>query len=438
MFALLRRRDFGCIWIGGLISLVGDWMLLTALPVYVYQSTGSTLATGAMLAARVIPRILLGSMAGVFVDRWDRRGTLIVANLLLALGLLPLLLVTSGERLWLVYVVAFVQSTMAQVVAPALGALVPHLVDERELLRANLLNALSNDVSRLVGPALGGIVVASTGLAGVAVLDSASFAIAAAMAALTRIDGRPSLAPVSAVPPSPPSTAWAAAARQWLEGLGRVPRSRVLTVMFSFVAISAVGEGVMGSLFAPFVSTVLGGGALAYGWVVSSQAIGGIVGGLLVGWRGMVLAPPRLLGLGALGLCLFDLMTFNYHVFWPGIWPAIVFMAIVGVPIAGLVAGQTTLLQTGTEDAYRGRILGAFGAVGALSTLIGALVGGLLGDRVGIVTLLNIQGLGYGTAGVIVLIALRNVTATGWEGSSPAMQERRPGVLSPDADAPPP
>ncbi len=150
MLALLWRRDFGCIWIGGLISLVGDWMLLTALPVYVYQSTGSTLATGAMLAARVIPRILLGSLAGVFVDRWDRRGTLIVANLLLALGLLPLLLATSGERLWLVYVVAFVQSAMAQVVAPALGALVPRLVDERELLRANALNALSNDVSRPV------------------------------------------------------------------------------------------------------------------------------------------------------------------------------------------------------------------------------------------------------------------------------------------------
>src|SRR5690349_20630066 len=137
MLALVRQRNFGCIWLGGLISLIGDWMLLTALPVYVYQSTGSTLATGAMLAARVIPRVLLGSVAGVFVDRWDRRRTLIVANLLLALGLLPLLLVTSGENLWLVYVVAFVQSAMGQFVPPALGALLPHLVQECELLRAN-------------------------------------------------------------------------------------------------------------------------------------------------------------------------------------------------------------------------------------------------------------------------------------------------------------
>lgn len=340
MFALLRQRNFGYIWLGGLISLIGDWMLLTALPVYVYQSTGSTLATGAMLAVRVTPRIVLGSVAGVFVDRWDRRRTLIVANLLLGLGLLPLLVVTSSERLWLVYVVAFVQSAMAQVVVPALGALLPNLVEERQLLRANALSALANDVARLVGPALGGVVVASTGLAGVAMLDSASFVVAAVMAVLTHVDGRPRTSAAAST-----GTLWATMLRQWLDGLSRVPRSRVLTVIFGFVAVSAIGEGVMGSLFAPFVTTVLGGDARAYGSIVSSQAIGGILGGLLVSSRGMALSPSRLVGFGALGLCLFDLMTFNYHVVWPGIWPAMVFMAIVGVPIAGLVAGQTTLLQ---------------------------------------------------------------------------------------------
>ena len=268
MLALVRQRNFGCIWVGGLISLIGDWMLLTALPVYVYQSTGSTLATGAMLAARVMPRVLLGSVAGVFVDRWDRRRTLIVANLLLALGLLPLLVVTSGDKLWLVYVVALVQSAIAQFVTPALGALLPRLVGHRELLRANSLNALSNDISRLVGPALGGIVVASTGLAGVAMLDSASFAVAASMAALTRVGYSPSKPSTSTLHASPTSAAWAVVAQQWLEGLRRVPSSRVLTVMFGFIAISAIGEGVMGSLLAPFVSTVLGGDAPAYGWIV--------------------------------------------------------------------------------------------------------------------------------------------------------------------------
>jgi hypothetical protein len=188
-------------------------------------------------------------------------------------------------------------------------------------------------------------------------LDSASFAVAATMAAFTRVGYSPSKPSTSTLHASPTSAVWAVVAQQWLEGLRRVPSSRVLTVMFGFIAISAIGEGVMGSLFAPFVSTVLGRDAPAYAWIVSSQAIGGILGGLLVSWRATILLAPRLLGFGALGLCLFDLMTFNYHIMWPGILPAIVFMAMVGVPIAGMVAGLTTLLQAATEDAYRGRVL---------------------------------------------------------------------------------
>jgi len=186
---------------------------------------------------------------------------------------------------------------------------------------------------------------------------------------------------------------------------------------------------VMGSLFAPFTSKVLGGDALAYGWLVSAQAIGGVIGSLLLSWRGTIAAPARMLGFGALGLCLFDLLTFNYHVFIPGVWPGIVLMSIVGVPIAGMVAGLTTLMQLSTEDAYRGRILGAYGAIGALSTLIGATLGGILGDQVGIVTMLNIQGLGYGTAAVIVLVMLRGVV--------PALHTLPLGPSLPTAPQPP-
>jgi MFS family permease len=406
MFVLLHQRNFGLVWIGGLVSRTGDWMMFAALPVYVYQLTGSTLATGAMLAANVTPRLLLGSVAGVFVDRWDRRRTLVIANLLLALGLLPLLLVRSIEWLWLVYIVACVQATLTQFVAPALGALTPRLVDKDDLIQANSLNALSTDVSRLIGPALGGFVVATASVAGVAVLDSISFLVAALCIGLTAIDARPLPHAGSASAPDERANPWVAALHQWLDGLRLVPRNRVLTVMFSFMAISAIGEGVMGSLFAPFVTSVLGGDALGYGWIVSAQAIGGITGSLLLTWRGMFIAPPRLVSIGALGLCVFDLMTFNYHVVVGGIWPAMVFMALAGAPIAGMIAGATTLMQLATEDAYRGRILGAYAAVGALSTLIGATLGGVLGDRVGIVMMLNIQGLGYGIAAIIVLVSL--------------------------------
>ena len=90
MLAILRQRNFALLWLGSLISFVGDWVLFIALPVYIYDLTGSALATGGMFIAQTAPRLLFGSIAGVFVDRWDRRRTMIVANLLSAAVLLLL------------------------------------------------------------------------------------------------------------------------------------------------------------------------------------------------------------------------------------------------------------------------------------------------------------------------------------------------------------
>lgn len=101
LIRLLGRRDFAALWVGGLISLTGDWVLRAGLLIFVYQLSGSTLATGAAAMATPLPRLLFGSVAGVYVDRWDRRRTLIVANVLLALGRLPLLLLLVDSPAWL-------------------------------------------------------------------------------------------------------------------------------------------------------------------------------------------------------------------------------------------------------------------------------------------------------------------------------------------------
>ena len=97
MLATLRQRNFGLLWFGGLISLAGDWMLNIALPIYVYTLTGSALATGGMLIARLIPNLLLGSVAGVFVDRWDRRHTMIII-LVAGIVLVATLMVVGTTR----------------------------------------------------------------------------------------------------------------------------------------------------------------------------------------------------------------------------------------------------------------------------------------------------------------------------------------------------
>ena len=113
MLAVLRRRDFVLLWLGQLVSVVGDWILLIALPFFVYQETGSVLATGALFATETLPRLLLGSVAGVFVDRWDRRRTMVVADLLRAAALLPLLLVPLADWLWVVYPIGLLEATIS-------------------------------------------------------------------------------------------------------------------------------------------------------------------------------------------------------------------------------------------------------------------------------------------------------------------------------------
>ncbi len=162
--SVLRQRNFVLVWSAGLISLTGDWMLWIAVPVHVYAVTGSTIATGVAFAARVIPQLALGSVAGVFVDRWDRKRIMVAANLARAAIIVPLLFVGSPDTLWIVYAAIAIETSIGLLFGPAENALLPRLVGEKRLLEANSLNSLNNNLARLVGPALGGLVVGFTGL----------------------------------------------------------------------------------------------------------------------------------------------------------------------------------------------------------------------------------------------------------------------------------
>src|SRR6478735_11470029 len=108
---LVRHRDFGLVWTAGLISTMGDWVLWIVLPIRVYELTGSSLATAGLVASAVGPRIVCGSFAGVFVDRWARRRTMMFASLLQAVVIVPLLLVDAEGMIWIAYPVMAVSSS---------------------------------------------------------------------------------------------------------------------------------------------------------------------------------------------------------------------------------------------------------------------------------------------------------------------------------------
>src|SRR5262245_11099968 len=106
----LRHRNFGLLWWAGLISLIGDWALGVALPIYVLKLTHSATATGVVVVANLLPRLLFSAVAGAYVDRWDRRRVVVTINFIQAVVLLPLLFVDSAGQMWIIVAVAFVES----------------------------------------------------------------------------------------------------------------------------------------------------------------------------------------------------------------------------------------------------------------------------------------------------------------------------------------
>lgn len=400
---LARQRDYRLVLSAGLISLTGDWILRIGLAYHVYALTGSTLASGGLLLASFLPLVVLGSLAGVFVDRWDRRRTMILTNLVHAFVLLPLLVVRDDSTIWVIYLVVLAQSCLQQFFRPAEQSLVPLLVEPRQLVTANALNSQTSDIARLVGAALGGVLAAIGGLPLLAVVDAATYLVA--MALLIGVRHRPERLQLERAGGLRPAVLKVKA--EWVEGLRICVGGPAMRLVFVFGLVTGVGEGAMSTLFAPFVSAELGGDGTAYGLITSSQAIGGIVGGLVAAAVGSRFSAAKMWGYGAVAFGLIDLAMFCYPLFWKSLAPAFVCMVLVGLPGAFLIAGSMTVIQRLTDDASRGRVFGALFATEGVALLVGIAAAGVLGDAVGIIPVLVVQGLGFVAGGIVVLGRLR-------------------------------
>jgi MFS family permease len=411
MLATLRHRDFALLWVAGLVSVAGDYALIAALPLHAYALTGSAVAAGAVFAASIVPRVLLGSIAGVFVDRWDRKRTMVAADLLRAVLLLPLLAVVSSDLLWLLFLVRAVTGTLGLFFGPAESALLPRLVGEERLVTANALNALNDNLGRLVGPAVGGLLYAAGGLAAVVLIDAVSFAMSAALIMAIRTNARPEPAAVA-----PEATAGSAVFREWLAGLRLVRHDVALRAIFAAIGLGFVAEGTFEAGFAPLVIDVMRGGAGAAGLLLSAQAIGGFVAGALVAQVAARVPPRTLFGVGLIGLGLADFGFANAARLAPAGTPAVTvaaaFMVFAGFPVVAAFAAENGMVQTLTADAYRGRVFGALGTTQALATLVGLALGGVTIDIIGVVPVMSLGALMWAAGGVFALLRLpRDVSA---------------------------
>jgi Na+/melibiose symporter-like transporter len=402
---LAGRRDLRLVICAGVISLSGDWILTIGLTYRVYAVTGSTVDSALTVASSFAPQVLLGAVAGVFADRWDRRRTMIVADLLLAAGLLPLLLVHSAAQVWIVFAVMFAEGSVQQFFSPAEQAMVPRLVPDEELLAANALNGQVSNVSRLAGSALGGIIAAGGGIIAVTLVDAASFVASAAFLVCVRTSGRTAARESSG---GPVRTRLALVGSELRDGLRLTARNRVLRALVIFALVTSIGEGIMSTLFTPFVEHVLHGTSQEFGLVVAAQAVGGIAGGVVAASCGHRVQASRLLSYGAIVFGLVDLAIFLYPLGYAEVWPAAVGMIIVGIPGALCVAGLMTLFQRNSEDSYRGRMFGAISTLEGVTILAGTLGAGYLSQFVSIIAVLAIQGGGYVVGGLAMLVWLRD------------------------------
>jgi MFS family permease len=433
-WALLRRRDFALLWAGGLVSETGDWFLLVGLPVWVLQVTGSSLVTATVFLVGLAPSLVVGPLAGVLVDRWDRRRTLVAVSLAEAAFLLPLLWVDGRGDLWVVYLVMAVEASLGQLNDPARNALVPALVGRGDLVGANALIGLTTNLARLTGSPLGGVLVEVSGLRGLVVGDAISFLAGAALLSLirpTRVPPQAGRAPVPAqagpVPepallvPGPPEgeptpgpdrasdvvhSPLRGLVGEWVDGLRVVMGDPRLRWGLVVDGLAAVAQGIFTVLFVLFVTRELGGDGAEVGLLRGVQAVGGLAGGVLVVGLARRLEAGRLLGVSLLAFGLIDLAIWNGPALTTAAWLYLGLFAAAGVPGIAFLSGLTALVQDRTDDAFLGRVFATY--YGSFNGLcgVGMLLAGLLGDRVGVVPVLNGQAGLYLLAGLVAVATL--------------------------------
>jgi MFS family permease len=341
----LGIRDFRLLWCGLAISLLGDGFYLVAIAWQVYELSDAPTALALVGICLTVPQVALVLLGGALTDRFERRRVLLAADIVrgLAVGIVGVLAVSGHLRLWHLFVLAAVFGVGSALFGPAFSAIVPELVPDELILQANSLERFVRPLAiRFVGPALGGVVVASFGAGTAFIIDGLSFG--ASVAALLAIRHRPALA--------------APDRRQSLlrdvgEGLHFV---RSQPWLLGTVAATSIGMlfflGPVNVLLPLVVKQSLGGTATDLGLVFAAGGVGAIVASFVLAGRGLPRRPLTVMYACWAAMCL---QLVGYAVA-RSVWPVVV-VAMLGTAL--LVYGQilwTTMLQRLVPRPLLGRV----------------------------------------------------------------------------------
>ncbi|SRR5579884_1148719 len=383
-FRALRNRNYRLFWSGQLVSLTGGWMQRTAMAWLVIQVTDSPLALGTVTMLQFLPMLLFALVGGVVADRFPKRRVLIGTQVGIAVQATALaVLVGSGTvQLWQLYLFAVVQGLFNAVDNPTRNAFAMELVGPDDLANAVALNSGNFNLSRILGPAAGGVLIGTVSIAACFWLNAVSYL--PVVVALIRM--RP--AEFYDVPPP----ARGSVARQLAEGLGYVLRTP--SVFGLFVVIWALGAfGFNFLTFLPLLARyVYDAGAEGYGLLSSCLGFGSLLAVLIVASRQRVTRREMLLA----AACFTGVLGLIAVTPWYPLAAAL--LVVQGIMSIAFSATAQTILQYAAPGQLRGRVMSLYTVLFAGMTPLGAIVVGGLSEsfsvRTALLVAVSLCGLG--------------------------------------------
>jgi predicted MFS family arabinose efflux permease len=385
----LQYPEFRRYYIGQAVSVVGTWMQTVAAAWLVLQlSHNSAFALAVFGAVSYAPVLVFGLYAGTLVDRFPHRDVLLVTQVISLVGavIYAVLTATHTINLPVIFVLAAALGLNQALYFPARQATVLEMVGRGELSSAVALNSTAFNLARIIGPAVGGIVIATLGVAACFWLNAASYL--GVIAALLTIRRRPLTA-------GPPQTAL----ELIVEGLRYVARTPALAGLFLLLFVAGT-FGANFNLVLPLLTrVVLHANADTLGYLFAAQGLGALLGALTMTAAGRFLLDPRRIVLGGL---LFALMELAFLVV-PNFTQAVVLLLVIGWSFAVYSIGTNTYVQLHSPDRMQGRMVSLYAVLFIGTTPIGNVWAGIVAHLFGPTVAVWLGGALTGIAGLLVL-----------------------------------
>ena len=414
--SVLRNRRFLTLWLAQLVTQVGGNMVLYGLTVLVFTQTHSTAATSLLILTFLVPGVIFGAVAGVLVDRFDRRKILILTNALRGLAFLAMVLV--GTNILFVYLLNIVVSTITTFFAPAESTVIPELVRKDQFMQANTLFMLTLNSSIALGFALlGPIVVKMAGATSLIAIVGGLYLVAALLTVTL---------------PASPARRKAAVGRegdvaqtlsQLREGLRYIRTNASIRWPMAYLTVAASLIGVLGALGPSFATSVLGLSATDFVVVVLPLGLGVVLGIIALNFFGHRLLRRRAIEGGLIALAvslaiiavaapLARLLQHTSLGAMTSVLPIVVLVAVVaGVAYAFVGIPSQTQLQEEIPAEVRGRVFGVLNALVSIASFLPIILVGPLADLIGTAMVILFSAVAVGLAGVGSIITARPAPA---------------------------